>query len=97
MMSSSAEAAATAAMVPRVVGWWLRASAAGSEVRWSLGVRCWAHCRSRGSRALSIRLPPNCACALGGVHEEGWPGVLLIRQEREKNNPSALSIPTPAS
>lgn len=66
MMSSSAEAAATAAMVPRVVGGWLRASAAGSEVRSPLGVRCWAHCRSRGGRALSIRPPPKCACALGG-------------------------------
>lgn len=72
MMSNSADAAATAAMVPRLVGGWLRASAAGSEVRWPLGVRCWAHCCSRGGRALSICPLPKCACALGrGVREEG--------------------------
>lgn len=50
-----------------------------------LGVRCWAHCRSRGGRALSTRPPLKCACApWGGVYEEGWLGALLIRQERKK-------------
>lgn len=75
MISSSAEAAATAAMVPSALGGWLSASAAEgrrfAEGRWSLGVRCWAHCCSRRGRALSSHPPPNCACAHGGVHKEG--------------------------
>lgn len=47
-----------------------------------------------------LKYPPTAQVrmrAWGGVREEGWPGALLIRQERKKNNPSVLSTPTPAS
>lgn len=80
---------------------WLRASAAKgcgfAEGRWSLGVRCWAHCRCRRGRALSIRPPPKCACAFGGGSKRGGSQGRSSFVRRGKNNPSALSTPTPAS
>lgn len=94
MISSSAEAAVTAAMVLRVGG----------------GERGFAEVYRSQSRSpllgalpqpwwLCTLLPYECACALGGegaVEEEGWRGALLIRQERKKN-PSVLSTRTPTS
>lgn len=101
MISSSAEAAATAAMVPSALGGWLRACAAEgcgfAEGRWSLGVRCWAHCCSRRGRALSTHPPPNCACAHGGgsIRRGSRGHSSFVR--RGKKIIHLLFPPTPAS